>query len=1017
MAQLEARRCYGAPAVSEVARRHDWEPPASFDQFAVLGPLGRGGMGHVYLARDVALDRRVALKFIAAAEPGSDARERFLVEARAIARLAHPNVVSIFRIGDVDGRPYIAYEFLEGRGLDAMPKPVDWPTVLRLGVGLARGLAAVHRAGILHRDLKPANLILSDEGTVKLLDFGLAKIGDTVDHARAPESIAVLPERIVPSGTTTTLRPAGSRNEDGEPPRTTDRITRPGTLMGTPAYMAPELWLGEKASTHSDVWALGLVLYELLVGELPFASLPHAQLGAAITTSSVPSVRAKRPDVPQALADVIDRCVRRESFERYASAEQLRQDLEAVHSVFVPLAASAQAPTRDDVAVQESLARITNDDRFTARLYERLFAAHPQLRAMFPADMASQRMKLAHALKLAVDALGRPERIGPLLEELGRRHVAYGVSADQLDALGKVLIETMREHDAAHWDERLEAAWTNAYDRIASAMRRGFVTARSTEVSTELSRILGSEVAYLETDHGHIAHQTVGAARRNDVVVVPGMLSRRDGWSRSPQGASFVRGLLEIGRTILFDRAGLGASDRLPDASHPFVDEEIDHLDVLLDTTSSNSVVLVAIGDGAPIALLYAALRPDRVAGLVVWSGAPSFTDAASITRIEQRTSAWGTDRGASLLGERFAASPRVSSWIAAWERDTATVRHARARGARLARTDVRAVLPFVRVPTLVLHREADPWCPLGGGRAIADAIEGAELEVLPGDAHLPCGDDDERGASGVAARIARFVQEATARRSDATRALGTWLVSDLRPAVLPAQLRSAVVFEEGRRRTMRVDRPGLAARLLVDLAERGEKGRSAIVSGSRGLAPADVAREGVTLLEGAPAKVSVLATPVARALAEGTGGVAFGADGAVARDEFVLGTTPPDGCLEDIGGLVHRTFAIRIEGPRRLSIEGALMPRNPERVLFPHFHRIHAWAAGGGPITIDVRRLEQINSAALGVFVRFIGWIRGEPEERRYPLVLLTDPGVLWQRANLLPLQMIAPEILQIES
>ncbi len=1005
-------------SVSEAAHRHDWEPPATFDQFAVLGPLGRGGMGHVYLARDVALDRRVALKFIAAAEPGSDARERFLVEARAIARLAHPNVVSIFRIGEVEGRPYIAYEFIDGRGLDVMPRPVEWPTVLRIGVGLSRGLAAVHRAGILHRDIKPANLILSDEGSVKLLDFGLAKIGGVSEPVeRVPESIAIAADRLPPSGNTSTLRPAylpgEDLHDDGRALRTTDRITRPGTLMGTPAYMAPELWLGERASTQSDVYAIGLVLYELLVGELPFASLPHAQLGAAITTSTLPSVRAKRPDVPQALADVVDRCVRREPFERYPSAEPLRQDLEAVHSVFVPLAAAAAAaPTRDDVAVQESYSRITGD-AFTARFYERLFAAHPDLRALFPTDRADQRVKLGHVLKLAIDALGQPERIGPLLEELGRRHVGYGVSADQLDALGEVLVATVREHDEARWSERLEAAWRSAYARIAAAMRRGFITAKSTEVSTELSRILGSEVAFLETDHGHIAHQTFGTARRVDVVVVPGLLGRRDGWARAPQGAELVRGLLQIGRTIFFDRAGLGASDRLPDASHPFVDEEIEHLDALLDASSSQQVVLFAIGDGAPLAVLYAALRPERVAGLVVWGGAPAFTDGASIARIEQRTSSWGTDRGASLLGERWAASPRVSAWLAGWERDTATVRHARARGARLARTDVRAVLPFVRVPTLVLHREGDPWCPLAAGKVLADGIEGAEIEILPGDAHLPCTDAD---VPVVAARIARFVQETSARRTDSTRALGTWLVTDLRPAVLPAAFRSALVSEDGRRRTMRVDRPGLVARLLVDLAERGEKGRSAIVSGSRSLAPSEVAREGANLLEAAPPKVAVVATPVARALAEGTGGVVFAPDLSVARDEFVLGTTPPDTSLEEIGGLVHRTFAVRVEGPRRISIEGSLMPRNPERVLFPHFHRIHAWAAGGGALTIDVRRLEQINSAALGVFVRFIGWIRGEPEARRYPLQLLTDPGVLWQRANLIPLEMIAPEVLHIE-
>src|SRR5262249_24579701 len=148
----------------------EWLPPPSFDGFEVVRALGRGGMGRVYLGHDTLLDRPVALKFIAGGEPARDARARFLVAARAIARLKPPNVVGILRIGEVLGQPYPAYELLPGRSLDRVPKPLPWPKALKIALGIARGLAAAHRRGVLHRDVKPANVMLTELGEVKLLD-------------------------------------------------------------------------------------------------------------------------------------------------------------------------------------------------------------------------------------------------------------------------------------------------------------------------------------------------------------------------------------------------------------------------------------------------------------------------------------------------------------------------------------------------------------------------------------------------------------------------------------------------------------------------------------------------------------------------------------------------------------------------------------------------------------------------------------------------------------------------------
>jgi serine/threonine protein kinase/formylglycine-generating enzyme required for sulfatase activity len=167
-----------------------WSPPKQFDEYRILWQLGRGGMGEVYLGHDTLLDRPVAIKFISAIEPDAVMREQFLNEARAAARLQHPNVVSVYRVGEIDGHPYIISEFVRGQNLDRIKLPMPWTRALELGIGLARGLAAAHRRGVLHRDVKPGNVILAGDGQVKILDFGLAKFIESIkDHvAEQPDA-------------------------------------------------------------------------------------------------------------------------------------------------------------------------------------------------------------------------------------------------------------------------------------------------------------------------------------------------------------------------------------------------------------------------------------------------------------------------------------------------------------------------------------------------------------------------------------------------------------------------------------------------------------------------------------------------------------------------------------------------------------------------------------------------------------------------------------------------------------
>ena len=147
----------GTASEVKVSTVQHWSPPKAFDEYRLLWPLGRGGMGAVYLGHDMLLDRAVAIKFISAINPDAVSREQFLTEARAAARLQHPNVVTVYRVGEIEGRPYIIQEYIRGQSLERAKKPFPWQQVLDLAIGLSRGLAAAHRRGVLHRDAYEKN--------------------------------------------------------------------------------------------------------------------------------------------------------------------------------------------------------------------------------------------------------------------------------------------------------------------------------------------------------------------------------------------------------------------------------------------------------------------------------------------------------------------------------------------------------------------------------------------------------------------------------------------------------------------------------------------------------------------------------------------------------------------------------------------------------------------------------------------------------------------------------------------
>jgi eukaryotic-like serine/threonine-protein kinase len=279
-------------------------PLERIDEYELRDLLGRGGMGSVWLAHDTRLDREVAIKLIGVGV-ASGLRDRLLVEARAAARIRHPNVVTVHRVGEASGQPYIVYELVRGRSLRELALPVPWPKVLALAVGIARGLAAVHASGVLHRDIKPGNIMLAETGDVVLVDFGLAKLG---------ADAAALPASADPELADGSITMAG---------------TMTGTRMGTPRYMAPEAWRGQ-ASPRSDLYSLGAVLYELCAGRTPHPARSLEELARRVVAEEAPLLAEVAPWIAPPLADAVQRCVRRDPLDRVPSADALREALEAI---------------------------------------------------------------------------------------------------------------------------------------------------------------------------------------------------------------------------------------------------------------------------------------------------------------------------------------------------------------------------------------------------------------------------------------------------------------------------------------------------------------------------------------------------------------------------------------------------------------------------------------------------------------------------------------------------------------
>lgn len=293
--------------------------------YEITALLGKGGMGEVYLAQDRKLSRKVALKVL----PGvftEDAERvaRFEQEARATSALNHPNILTIFEIGEVEGRHYIATEFIEGETLRerlaAGPLPLG--ETLNIAEQVASALSAAHGAGIVHRDIKPENIMVRADGIAKVLDFGLAKLAQTQSSQSGPEDST---RALVKTGT--------------------------GVVMGTVAYMSPEQARGLSLDARTDVWSLGVVIYEMLTGSRPFSGATNSDMVVSILEREPRSLKSFSREIPEELEWVVSKALTKNFDERYQTARDILTDLRRLKqrlNVAAELQRSATPPPSKD---------------------------------------------------------------------------------------------------------------------------------------------------------------------------------------------------------------------------------------------------------------------------------------------------------------------------------------------------------------------------------------------------------------------------------------------------------------------------------------------------------------------------------------------------------------------------------------------------------------------------------------------------------------------------------------------
>jgi TolB-like protein/cytochrome c-type biogenesis protein CcmH/NrfG len=405
--------------------------------YRINAAIGAGGMGEVYRATDTKLGRDVALKVLPAEMATHPERvERFRREAKALAALDHPGIVTVYSVEEAEGVHFLTMQLVEGQPLDrVVPEGgLTTPQILELGTALADALAAAHEKGIVHRDLKPANVMVTTDGRVKVLDFGLAKFA-------APD----------PADSTHSAMP-------------TDLRTREGVVMGTVPYMSPEQVSGLPLDHRTDIFSLGILLYEMATGRRPFQGRSSAELASAILRDAPPALEEARSDLPDGLRRVISRCLEKKPDDRFATARETAAALKPLRSGPSSIASMTQATAATAPPPPSTGARRRDEGFWVAVLPFRHRGSDPSVEALaegLTEDIVTGLSRFSYLRVLARGSTARYSGEGldvrSVGQELGARYVMEG-TVRQAGSTLRAAVQLVDAGSGAH-------LWAETYDR------------------------------------------------------------------------------------------------------------------------------------------------------------------------------------------------------------------------------------------------------------------------------------------------------------------------------------------------------------------------------------------------------------------------------------------------------------------------------------------------------------------------------------------------------------------------